>query len=182
MVGVALDESVDAVAPHTDGIGFPVLLDRDHLLAELYAISNVPTVIWIDEDDRIVRPNSVAFGTDTFIEFTGVASEPHKDAVRAWVRDGAAPMDAGDAKRAVEDLDGDEVAARLHFRAAVHLRRIGREAAAERHFQAAATLAPMDFTIRRAAMPLRGGDPFGEEFFALYGEWEQAGKPYHGLG
>ena len=43
----------------------------EHLLTELYAISNVPTVIWIDEDDRIVRPNSVAFSTDMFAEFTG---------------------------------------------------------------------------------------------------------------
>jgi hypothetical protein len=39
----------------------------------------------------------------------------------------------------------------------------------------------MDFTIRRAAMPLLGGDPFGTDFMTLYGEWEAAGSPFHGL-
>ena len=65
-----------------------MLIDSEHLLSELYAISNVPTVIWIDEDDRIVRPNGVAFGSDLFKEFTGIEAGPHLDLVREWVRDG----------------------------------------------------------------------------------------------
>ena len=56
VIGVAIDESVDDVRPWTEAITFPVLIDPQHALTELYAISNVPTVIWIDEDDRIVRP------------------------------------------------------------------------------------------------------------------------------
>lgn len=181
-MGVAIDDSVDDVRPWTEDITFPVLIDPQHVLTELYAISNVPTVVWIDEDDRIVRPNGVAFGTNMFKEFTGVDAEPHLDLVRRWVLNGDVPtMSAGAAREAVGDLSDDEVAARLHFRIASHLRRIGDDAAARAHFDRAAELAPNDWTIRRAMLPLVGDDPFGATFFKLYEEWEAAGRPYHGL-
>jgi hypothetical protein len=30
-------------------------------------------------------------------------------------------------------------------------------------------------------MPLRGQDPFGENFMALYADWKANGSPYHGV-
>jgi hypothetical protein len=169
------------VRPWVEAVTFPVLLDREHVLTEMYAISNVPTVIWIDEHDRIVRPNGVAFGTDLFKEFTGVEAGPHMDAVRRWVTSGEVPIGEDAARRAVADLDDDEVLARLHFRVGAHARRSGAHDAARRHFDEAGRLAPFDWTIRRAALPLTGGDPFGQEFFTMYEAWQQAGSPYHGL-
>ena len=167
--------------PWVEGVTFPVLLDREHLLTESYAMSNVPTVVWIDEEDRIVRPNSVAFGTDLFKDFTGVEAGPHMDAVRRWVVSGEVPMGEDAARQAVADLDDDEVLARLHFRVGAHARRAGADNAARRHFDEAGRLAPFDWTIRRAALPLTGGDPFGQEFFTMYEQWQEAGSPYHGL-
>lgn len=181
MIAVAFDETADDVREFTEGITYPVLLDPEHVVSELYAISNVPTVVWIDEDDRIVRPNSVAFGTDMFKEFTGAEAGPHHDLIRAWVRDGTVTITPEDARTAVGDLSDDEVSARLHFRIGAHLRRTGDDAAAARHFDEAGRLAPMDFTIRRAALPLTGGNPFGEEFFGMYQEYQEAGSPFHGL-
>ena len=181
MIAVAIDESVDDVRPWTDNITMPVLIDPRHVVTELYAISNVPTVIWIDENDTIVRPNGVAFGTDMFKDFTGVGAGPHMDALRRWVKEGAAPIDATDARGAVADLSDDELRARLHFRIGAHARRTGDTATAGRHFDTAVALAPDDFTIWRAAMPLNGGDPFGEDFFTSYQRWQEAGSPYHGL-
>jgi peroxiredoxin len=182
VVGVAMDHRADDVVPWVEGISFPVLLDANHLLSELYAISNVPTVIWIDEDGRIVRPNGLPFGTDTFADFTGVRAEPHLDAVREWVLDGIEPLDPAAARRAVGDLSADEIRARLHFRVGAVALRQGNEAAAREHLSRASQLAPHDFTVRRAAMPLVGQDPFGDEFLALYQEWQEAGAPFHGLG
>jgi len=157
-----------------------VLLDRDHVLTDLYGVNNVPTVIWVDEHDRIARPNSVAFGTDTFKDFTGIEAQPHLDAVRRWVRTGELEHE-DNVSGEVGDLSDDEIDARLHFRIAAHLRRTGDEDGAAAHFDRASELAPLDFTIRRAQLPLRGDDPFGEKFFAFYAEWEAGGSPYNGL-
>ena len=50
---------------------------------------NVPTAVWIDERGMIVRPNEVAFATDTFRGITGVQSSPYLDALRDWAANGA---------------------------------------------------------------------------------------------
>lgn len=181
MVAVAIDESADDVRPWAVDVTLPVLYDPQHLVTELYAISNVPTVIWIDEADRIVRPNAQAFGTDLLKDITGIAAGPHLDAVRAWVRDGVVPLSPDEARGAVADLDESEVRARLHFRIAGEARRRGDDATARRHFEQAAALAPHDWTVRRASLPLQGEDPFGARYFELAAEWKAAGRPYHGL-
>lgn len=179
VVAVALDQDADAVRPFAEGIDFPVLLDANHLLSELYAISNVPTVVWIDGDGRVARPNTPAFGTDTFVDFHGVPAGPHLDAIRAWVRTGEVDVAADPAPEAM-DLDDDELEARLWFRIGAHLARTGRSDEATARLMRATELAPLDFTVARAAMPLTGRDPFGEEFLSLYDDWIAAGSPYHG--
>ena len=47
MIAVAVDEDVDKIRPAAEGITYPVLIDADHVVTELYAISNVPTVLMI---------------------------------------------------------------------------------------------------------------------------------------
>lgn len=135
----------------------------------------------IDEDDTIVQPNWNAYATDTFKDFTGIDSGKQLDSIRRWVVDGEAMMTPDEARDAVGDLTDEEERARLHFRMANHLRRAGDEAGAERNYDIASALAPHDWTIRRAAMPLRGGDPFGAEFFELAQEYNDAGRPFHGV-
>ena len=169
---------MQAIQDLAEGTTYPVLMDVDHLLTELYAISNVPSVIWIDEQGTISRPAASEFGTDTFTEITGISRETHMQLVREWVLEENLPADAA---FTVPDLSEDEVQARLHFRLAVFLRRDGQIDNAEIHFDKASELAPLDFTIVRASMPLRGGDPFGEEFFELYQKYQDAGSPFHGI-
>lgn len=184
IIAVAIDEDPEAVRPWVDEAAatFPVIVDRDYVIAEHYNINNVPTVVWIDEDDHIVRPNDVAFGSDLFKEFHGIDSSPHHDALRRWVADGALELDADAVRRHQVLPSDDQQQARLEYRLAVELHRRGRTEAASRHFDRAGELAPLDFTIRRGSLPLRGIDPFvSDEFFSLYGEWEQAGGVYYGL-
>ncbi len=181
VIAVAIDEDVDKVREFMDGITYPVLMDTEHLLTELYAISNVPSVILIDEDDRIIQPNWNAYATNTFKEYTGIESADQVEIIRRWVIDGTPMMSADEAKVAVGDLSPEEEQAKLYFRIANHLRKSGDEVGAARNFDRAGELAPYDWTIRRAMMPLRGGDPFGDEFFELAAEYNAAGRPFHGV-
>lgn len=138
---------------------------------------NVPTVVWIDESGRIVRPNDAQFGTDTFFQFTGKRSAPFLAAVRAWVNEGKVAATRADARAQLLLPSPEQQLARAEWLLAWHLHRSGRTAAAEPHFQRAAELAPHDWTIRRASMPIRGVDPMGPKFFELYEEWKAAGSP-----
>jgi len=181
VIAVAIDQSADDVRPFAEGLTMPVLYDPNHLLTELYAISNVPTVVWIDEDDHIARPNGEAFGTDTFADFTGHESAPHLDLVRRWVRSGDLPIEPSDARDAVADLSNDEVLARLHFRIAAEAHRRGDAATTKAHIAQAGALAPDDLTVWRAGMPLIGEDPFGQDFLDRYDDWRANGSPSHSL-
>ena len=180
VVAVAFDQDPNDVRPFTEGVSLPVLVDSAHLLSELYAISNVPTVVWIDADGKVARPNTPAFGTDTFVDFHGVPAGPHLDNIRRWVRTGEG-AEVSEPQLDDIDLSDDEVTARLLFRIGAHLVRSGRNEEGAARLREATELAPLDFTVARAAMPLTGRDPFGEEFLALYDDWIAAGSPYHGL-
>lgn len=182
VVAVAVDESADVVKPWVEEANatFPVLVDADHEFVDAYGIRNVPTVLWIDENDRTVRPNAAEFGDDKFIEFHGRPSAPHLEALERGVLDDSRPYSNDAAVRAHQVLpDHHQQQARAEYRLAVEVLRSGEPEFAEPHFVRAGELAPHDFTIRRGSMPLRGQDPFGQPFFELYREWEAAGRPYY---
>jgi peroxiredoxin len=180
IIAVAIDDNTAVAKPFVDEAGaeYPCAIDPDHHLVESYGIVNVPSAVWIDEAGRVVRTPDIAYGDRMWIDFHGVAPEPHLDALRAWVTEDRLPegADARDARRPPTE---NEVRAQLHYRIAVHLHRAGAQEPAEQHFATAAALAPFDWTIRRGSMPLRGSDPFGPEFMAFWDEWEAAGKPLY---
>ena len=74
LVSISLDNEADSAQEWVDaaqpGPTFPVLLDPDHRLSELYGVVNVPSVVWIDEDDHVVRSPVIAPGDDLYKEFT----------------------------------------------------------------------------------------------------------------
>lgn len=176
---VALDRRIEDVAPLIEEVGptHPSLIDREHRLAERYHITNVPTILWIDEQGHICRPHDAQFGTDTFTAFHGKRSAPYLDMIRAWVRtgEGALPPDEVRALRPVPTRESE--LARVEHALAWHLSQRGKAAEAERHFERAGELAPLDWTIRRGSMPVRDMNPFGPEFFALAEE----GKPEYAM-
>jgi hypothetical protein len=88
---------------------YPCLIDRRHIVAELFDMVNVPTAVWIDEGGKIVRPSEPAGVTDAFrkmdrTNFSIPADamnelqakrKAYQDAIRDWVANGSELQAAG---------------------------------------------------------------------------------------
>jgi hypothetical protein len=176
---VALDRSAEDARPYVERVApdHPSLVDSEHRVAHLFGVINISTVIWIDEEGRIVRAPSIEYATDMFKDFHGQDPAPHLEAVRRWVLDGELPAPPEATRAAMVPPTEDEQRARAEFALAWFLHRRGDAERAAHHFEEAGRLAPLDWTIRRGSMPIRGKDPMGEEFFELYTSWQAEGAP-----
>jgi peroxiredoxin len=175
LFSVALDDDPEAARPWIQAAAptYPVAVDTGFVTAERYAIRNVPSVVWVDEHDRIAKPATIAPGDDQFRDWTGIDADRHHDALRRWVHEGTVP----DAPAPAPRTDDDQRAL-AERRLAQWCFGAGRRAAATTHLERARALAPWDWTIRRGGIQLKGGDPFlGEEFLAFWQEWDAAGRP-----
>lgn len=175
LFSVALDHDPEDSRPWIEAAApsYPVAVDTAHVTAERYGITNVPSVVWVDENDTIVKPPTIAPGDDQFVEFTKIASERHHEALRRWVRDGVLPESVD----APERTDEEQLAL-AERRVAAYLQRAGNTEAARDHLVAAQELAPWDWTVRRGGIAMTGGDPFlGEEFIAFWEQWDSSGRP-----
>jgi len=178
-ITVALDRCADDPRPFVEAAKatHPSLIDTEHRLAELYHLTNVPTILWIDEAGRIVRPHDAQFGTDTFTAFHHKKSGPYLEMIRDWVRTGAGALADEETRRLQPEISEASQQSRAERALAWFLQQRGDEDAAARHFERAGELAPLDWTIRRGSMPIQGKNPFGPEFFELAGE----GQPEYAM-
>jgi len=177
LFSVALDADPEDARPWIEAghPTYPVAVDTAHVTAERYGITNVPSVVWVDEHDRIVKPPTIAPGDDQFVAWTRIDSEQHHDLLRRWAREAELPESARAAAPARTDEEQQALAER---RVAAHLQRRGLTDAARRHLATAQELAPWDWTVRRGGIAMTGGDPFlGEEFTAFWEEWDASGRP-----
>jgi len=177
LFSVALDADPEDARPWIEAASpsYPVAVDTAHVTAERFGITNVPSVVWVDEDDNIVKPPTIAPGDNQFVEFTQIDAEQHHDLLRAWVRDGVLPESAG---AEGPERTNDELLALAHRRIASHHQRAGRTDAAKVQLAVARHLAPWDWTVRRGGIAMTGGDPFlGEEFTSFWEQWDASGRP-----
>jgi hypothetical protein len=181
VITIAEDKSADDAREWIEKASpsHPSLIDTQHVVADVYNMVNVPTVVWIAEDGRIVRPNDVVFGSDMFKAMTNVESDKHRDALRAWVRGESQAMDAAAARSHQKLPTFEEQLARAEFTLGFLLHERGQSDAAERHLLRGGELAPHDFMIRRGSMPIRGINSMGPEFMKMTQEWAAAGHKYY---
>ena len=181
VITVALDKDPEAARPWIERAhpSHPSLVDTTYSLADAYNIVNVPTVLRIDEEGRIVRPNDVGYATETYRSITHIDSGRFLDGVRAWVRGELPPADAAQVRDLQALPSAEHQQARAEFGLGRWLAGEGRAEAADRHFLRGGELAPHDFTIRRGSLPIRGIDSMGPVFFDMVRDWLVAGHSYY---
>ena len=168
VIAVALDSREGDPLPWIDAASpsYPCLIDRDHRLADLYQMVNVPQAVWIDERGTIVRPTEPAGAYEGFrrmdrvtrevpadaARMTAEAKTTYLNAIRDWVRLGQASGHAVDAERArARAPQPTEEAARAHvfFQLGQHLIRHGQPEEGDRWLAEASHLHPDSWAIWR---------------------------------
>ena len=196
VLAVALDHA-DAARPWIEAAkaSYPCVIDREHHLADLYNLVNVPQAVWIDERGRIVRPPETAGSTDgframdrkTFATPDAVLAERNRvktlyiGAVRDWVLRGAASVNALDETQAAARLQvPDDTIAEAHarFRLGQHLLREGLAIEAQAQIAEAVRLHPDSWAMwRQSAAKDQRGLAAGPEFWARVDAL--GSKPYY---
>jgi hypothetical protein len=168
VIAVALDSREGDALPWIEAANptYPCLIDRDHRLAELYGMVNVPQAVWIDERGTIVRPAEAAGAYEGFRRMdrqtrevpadvartTADTKAAYLNAIRDWVRLGQASAYSFDAERArAHTPQPTEEIARAHvmFRLGQYLLRHGQAAEGERWLAEASRLHPDSWAIWR---------------------------------
>ena len=172
---MALDDDEERVRHWTGKASMPPVLDPEHRLSDVFGVVNVPSTVWLDEDGRVAKPPTIAPGDDQFKEFTEVDAERHHEALRRWVREGAVPTTepTGTDENPTRTSAGPAPSGASRPGCTGMAARRPRDGISRRR----SSWRPLDFSIRRSSMRNRGEDPFGEEFFELWEQWDKAGRP-----
>lgn len=150
---------------------YPCLIDEEHLVADLYGMTNVPMAVWIDEEGRLVRPTEAAGFSDYILradrqtrtladedaEMLQANRRIYVAAIRDWVEKGPSSQYAlspAEVRRRMRHPSEDDVRAASHVRMGRHLYREGHVEAAKHHFQEAVRLCPDKWSYRRQSMVL----------------------------
>ena len=163
---------------------YPALIDRKHIVAELYDMVNVPNAVWIDERGTIVRPSEPAGANDSFRKMnrTDFSIPPdalaelqakrnaYLAALRDWVDKSSASKFAPGPEQVLVRMhtpSDDHVRAAANFRLGEYLVERGEPQAAKPYFDEAKRLRPDSWNYKRQAWALE--DPAkagGPEFWA----------------
>ena len=186
VVAVAMDNDIEAARPWIEEADptYPVLIDREHLLAELYNMINVPEAVWIDERGRIVRPTENAGAYEGFramdlktwtmpddlVAKTSHAKTTYAGAIRDWIEKGADSVhafDAAGARARIEAPIADRAKAFVLFRIGLYLRQTGNSDEGAAALDEASRLHPDSWNIwRQAAETLENGLAADPDFWA----------------
>lgn len=199
VIAVALDSEPGAAEPWIEqaAVTFPALIDREHRVADLYNMVNVPQAVWIDETGRIVRP---AESAGSFDSLTLRVSQPQADqdeaaakaratrlhyisAIHDWVARGSESQYVfieDQARARMGPPDEGVALAHAKFRLGQYLLAAGREVEGRGLLEEAKALHPDSWAMwRQASDKMDNGIAAGPEFSARVRARGLANKPYY---
>lgn len=146
----------------------PSLIDREHHVADLYNMVNVPQAVWIDEAGRIVRPTETAGASDSFRGMDRKTFSMSKEAqaeraaiknayvqaIRDWALSGRHALPPAEAKARMPLPDAGVALANANFRLGRFLVAAGAAAEGQAFLAEAARLRPESWNIWRQAADL----------------------------
>ena len=164
----------------------PSLIDRDHLVADLYNMVNVPQAVWIDEEGRIVRPVEVPGAAMSFnLAKMRKTRRLYLDAIRDWVANGEASEYAfspDEARAHLPQYTEDIALAHASFHLGEALWNDGNETEGAAFLRRAVELNPDSWNFFRQMKNLEhilgSGGP---EFMRRVRKANKAGKEYYPL-
>lgn len=150
---------------------YPCLVDTEHVVADLFSMTNVPMAVWIDEQGKIVRPTeAAAFGDDFRAMHRETFDLPadnaerlvrqrarYIEALRDWVAKGPESefaLEADEVRRRMQLPEDRDIRAAAYVRLGRHLYESGHVASAKRQFEEALQLRPDKWNYRRQKMSL----------------------------
>lgn len=173
VIAVAMNAHVERARPWIEAAkpDYPCLIDRDHHVADLYNMVNVPQAVWIDEAGRMARPPETAGALEGFRRMdrstftvpeaertrTAQARQTYYTALRDWVAHGAASEHVRDIERArgrVAVPSPQVAEAHAWFRLGQTLLRRGDDPGAAVAFARARQLHPDSWNIWRQTEPV----------------------------
>jgi hypothetical protein len=162
------------------------LIDRDHVVAELYNMVNVPQAVWIDESGSIVRPTEVSGAALTpDLRKLRRRRQIYLDAIRDWVAKGPASehvFTPDEARERIPTFTPQIAEAQAHFHLGRDLWEQGNRDEGAAFLRRATELNPDSWNFFRQMKNLEhilgSGGP---AFFLRARRARKAGKPYYAL-
>ena len=187
VITVALEtRGVETALPYIEAAKptHPSLIDREHEVARLYGMINVPNAVWIDEEGLIVRPSETAGTNDSFrsmdrtngrmpeddLASLRAARAAYLEGLRDWARRGSESpwaLAPAEVRRRLRGTTPEQALARAEFTLGEYLWQRGDGERARAHFDEAVRLHPESWAYRRQAWDLEQiGKSGGPEFWA----------------
>lgn len=163
---------------------YPCLIDRSHLVSDLYNMINVPQAVWIDEEGRIVRPVEISGSSAS--RDAGKREAIRKlycDAINDWVHKGSDSefvFDETGAQAHLPENSEDIALAHAHFRLGQRLWERGDKEQGAEHLLRSTELSPDSWNMYRQMKNLEHiMGSASKEWMDRVKAFTEAGKRYY---